>query len=174
MTITALQPGCFGSALFFNVNAPECVSCPNAGECAPLVQTNQGVALGMVERLDQKFASERAPAVKRWFVRSHLPDVTRQRSSKRASALLTAWSDSGVNVYHLKHGTNPVEQSGSFLQELFAFMIEAKTFKSIDAVEHLRTMRDETKAALTRQVKEVCDALLHAGVLRKEKHVLCL
>lgn len=103
--------------------------------------------------------------------------MTPQRPAKTDNtprALLEGWSARGVNVYHLKHRTNPLEP-GPMLHSVFASMIANDAFKPRDIVEDIRGSNPKIdRAKLTALVKNTCDALLLAGILKKEKGVLCL
>lgn len=173
MTSNRLHQGCFGSALFFDVNSPECQVCRELSDCGQASLAKKPVVLAMVASLDTVFSSEKLADAKKWFARSHIQNHAKQRSESKYRAVLDGFKANDINVYHLKHGTNPVEKE-SVLRDIFGFMLESGPFKQADVVEHLRGSHDESKASLTRQVKEVCEALLLASVLKKEKNILCL
>ena len=125
--------------------------------------------------MDALFSLQSAPQVAKWFSGRLIRNTAQERSSKLKTDFLDKLSADGVNVYHLRHGTNPVEDTGTLLHDLFAFLLEVGPFKPRDAVEHLRPLHaSESKASIERLVKQVTEALVHAGVLKKEKHVLCL
>lgn len=160
--------------MFYRIDAAECTACPVYASCKPAVRERFKSVLSLVTRLDQIFRSESAQDVKKWFGARMVLKVTRKRSSASADALVTDWKAQGLNVFHMSHGRNPSDQPGTILFDVFAFMIEAKAFKPADVVEHLCLTCSKPKSKLLPAVKTICEALLSVGVLKKEKHVLCL
>lgn len=160
--------------MFFRIDAVECAACPVYASCKPLVRERFVPVLSLVTRLDQIFSSESAQDVKKWFGDRLTLKTQSKRSSASADGLVTDWKARGLNVYHLSHGRNPSDAPGTILFDVFAFIIEAKAFKPADVVEHLCLTCSKPKSKLLPAVKAICEALLSTGVLKKEKHVLCL
>lgn len=128
----------------------------------------------MVRGLDTRFQSERTGPVAAW-IKSKMTAAAPKRVNPRPAATLEGWKRAGVNVYHLKHARNPMAP-GSMLHAIFASILKAGPFKTRDIVEEIRAAHPKTtKAAMTALVKNTCDALLLAGILKKENRgVLCL
>lgn len=174
VSITDTNPGCYGSAIFYRIDAPECTACPVYASCKPLVRARFNPVQSLVTRLDQIFLSESAQDVEKWFADRMHQKVQSKRSSASADGLVTDWKAQGLNVHHMTHGRNPSSAPGTILFDTFAFIIETKVFKPADVVEHLRLTCSVPKSKLLPVIKTVCEALLSTGVLKKEKHVLCL
>lgn len=92
-------PGCFGSAMTFNKDLPECASCPFAARCEP-------ESLARREMLRVKFGIE--PKPKRRKVVETEPKLPSIDATSRVRAALDALKRAGINVVEdLAAGINP-------------------------------------------------------------------
>lgn len=175
MTTNDLRPGCFGSALIYRAGAEECVRCAHGPECAQTVAQRIPSVTQTLLRLDTKFKMDRARPTARWM-KAKMREQVRQtaKADAHAQAILDGLSAAGVNVYHLRHKTNPM-QSGSPLHLIFEAMLRYSTFKPRDLFEAIIEQNPRLKRGqLQGLIKNTCNALLLAGVLKKERGVLCL
>lgn len=178
MTINALPPGCFGSAILYRASAEECSMCGHAQGCARSVKEREETVLLTVGRFDRLFALERFQTVGKWFADRW--KIKREDDTKRAKAiqLLASWKALGVNVYEIRHRSNPAPASEPHLRAGFAAVISNLAgFKRGDIVEEITARADLnlTKNGAKRFVDQICDALLEAGVLKTESRgILCL
>jgi hypothetical protein len=169
-------PGCYGSAVMYRLTASECVACEFASSCADVVREIEPEALQFASRLGNLLGSSRTLEIAKWWNGRWKVPKTAQRASDRSADTLKRWADLGLNAHLLRHKINPLKSSqDQVLYEAFKFMLTERAFKPRDVVEHLRdSIPEKSKASLTRDVKNTCDALLSLGVIKKEGHVLCL
>jgi hypothetical protein len=175
MTIYPVRPGCFGSALFYSVNASECSACSLQTDCAKSAQERARPVLETVQKFDTLFDLERAPAVAKWIARRFKRDTSSDRKSALNRVTLDRWKSDGLNVYELRHRMVPATKDKDLQIAFKAIVDNGSGFNRRDLAEELQAGVSQTKAGAKRFADTVCDALLEAGVLKNESRgILCL
>ena len=170
-------PGCFGSAIYYREDANECIACPYRVGCAEVTRANERVAIRYAERLDKSFATVRTVGIEKWWKDRWTVKKTVTRDVSKLQTVLSGWTKSDINPYHLKHHTNPANRDKNpVLYAVFQFMIDARAFTAKDVSEVIRDVVPEiTKSKSLSTAKTLCDTLVFSEIIRKEKRGLfCL
>src|SRR4051812_24843016 len=108
----AFAPGCFGSAMTFIKEAPECVSCPFAHDCEPL-SIERLAALR--SKLGITVRAPKLPPAKKVVVEA--PSGELMTMPRKADRLLKHWDTTQLKVTEaLAKGINPFTDKPRFLK----------------------------------------------------------
>lgn len=179
-----LAPGCFGSVISMQVASDGCSSCSYRETCLAETIRVESDVLALIER-KMKARSENGDTIERAISRVKHYFRNRKRTNEpkvhtgnvRSDKLLELFRDERIDLSKIVAGVNPFNPTKfPLFHHATAFLIEGVPFKPKDVAEHIYEtgLFTLSKSSLSSEVARYLTALTTCGVLKRDKHILCL
>lgn len=174
-----LTNGCFGSTVAAQAASPTCQSCLERDKCFEAVEAVREDVLALIpKRMSLRGVAQEDANVVVTKVAKHLRKALsppKEAAGNRTEALQIKFESLGIDVEELRFRRNPFTEHNGPYFHMGAFVCEGVPFTPKDMVEAVNERGTSLKtSSVTSEVSRFLALLTEAGILKKEKRILCL